>query len=81
MIEEEIGSSMRRKNPLWLRVLVTGIFCLSCIVWVYAAATGELGGINAIAALSLPYIAFGCVRTFGGQYERKPHFFRSSKQS
>jgi hypothetical protein len=56
---------------MWLRLLVLGLFCLSCAAWVSGFMSGELKGMNAVAALSLPLVTFVMLRTFGGRIERK----------
>ncbi|CAM5620996.1 hypothetical protein MAUB1S_10579 [Mycolicibacterium aubagnense] len=45
-----------RPNPTWLRLLVVALFFLSCAAWVSGFMTGELKGLNAVAALTLPYL-------------------------
>ena len=61
--------AMRRKNPVWLRILVIVLFALSCAVWISAIVTGELAGSEAIAALSLPLVAFAIMRLYGRRHE------------
>lgn len=59
-----------RANPPWLRLLVVALFFSSCTAWVSGFITGELEGRSAAIAITLPLVAFGIMRTYGGRLER-----------
>lgn len=63
-------SAGSRQNPMWLRVLILVLFCAACMAWVSGILTGELQGMTAIAAITLPFCVFGFLRAFGGPFER-----------
>lgn len=59
-----------RRNPMWLRGLSVVLFCAACLAWVSEILTGELQGMMAVVAITLPLGVFGFLRAFGGPFER-----------